>query len=119
MVNKICLVIKSPPYGSGRAAEGLRLATALIAMNVMPHILFIDDGVYCLLKNQNPEAAGLTSFGERLKTLADLAGLHAARDSIAERELKPSDLDENYNVKTLSLDETAELISQDEAAITF
>ena len=119
MVNKILLIIKSPPYGSGRAAEGLRVATAMIAMDLMPQILFIDDGVYCLLKNQKPEAAGLTSFGERLKTIADLVGLYAASDSITERKLKHSDLDENYNVKTLSLDETAELISQDEAAITF
>jgi len=118
-VKKILLVIKSPPYGSGRAVEGFRMATAMIAMDVLPQILFIDDGVYCLVKNQKPEAAGLVSFGERLKTLADLVGLYASSDSMNRRKLKQSDLDENYNVKPVSFDETAKLISQNETTITF
>jgi len=119
MVKKILLIVKSPPYGGGRAAEGLRTATAMIAMDVLPKILFIDDGVYCLLKNQTPQAAGLASFGERLKTLADLVGLYAASDSMIHRKLKQTDIDENYKVKTLSLDETAQMISQNETTITF
>ena len=119
MVTKILVVIKSPPYGSGRAAEGFRMATAMIAMDVLPQILFIDDGVYCLVRNQKPEAAGLVSFGERLKTLADLVGLYTVSDFLSQRKLKSSDLDENYNVKTISLDETAKMISQNETVITF
>jgi len=119
MVTKVLLVIKSPPYGSGMAVEGLRMATAMIAMDVMPEILFIDDGVYCLLKNQKPEAIGLGSFGERLKTLSDLIGLYAASDSITKRKLRQSDINENYKVKTLTMDETVKLILQNEAAITF
>ena len=119
MVTKILLVIKSPLYGSGRAAESFRMATAMIAMDVLPQILFIDDGVYCLVRNQKPEAAGLVSFGERLKTLADLVGLYAVSDSLSQRKLKSSDLDENYNVKTISFAETAKMISQNETVITF
>jgi len=119
LVRKILLVIKSPPYGSGRAAEGFRMATAMIAMDVLPQILFVDDGVYCLVRNQTPEVAGLTSFGERLKTLADLVGLNAVSDSLVQRRLKQGDLDENYTVKTLSLDEAAGLISQNETIISF
>jgi len=119
MVNKILLVIKTPPYGSERAAEGFRIATAMIAMDMLPKILFIDDGVYCLVRNQKPEAAGLTSFGERLKTLADLVGLHAVSDSMVKRNLRNTDFDETYNVKTISLNEAAELIAENEVAITF
>ena len=118
LTTKILLIIKSPPYGSGRAAEGFRVATAMIAMDVLPQILFIEDGVYCLVKDQKPEAAGLVSFGERLKTLADLIGLYAVSDSLSQRKLKPSDLDD-YNTKTILLEETAKLISQNEAIITF
>jgi len=119
MVRKILLVIKSPPYGSGRAAEGFRMATAMIAMDVLPQILFIDDGVYCLVRDQKPESAGLTSFWERLKTLADLVGLHAVSDSMVKRNLRRSDFDPAYNVKTMSLNEAAELITQNEMVITF
>ena len=118
-MNKIVLVVKSSPYGSGRAAEAFRMATAMIAMDVLPQILFVDDGVYCLLKSQKPEDAGFASFMERLKTLADLVGLNALLDSLFQRKLKPNDLEENFNVKTLSITEVAELISQNEAVITF
>lgn len=101
------------------AAEGLRMATAMIAMDVMPQILFTDDGVYCLLKTQEPQVAGLISFRERLKTLTDLVGLHAASTSLTTRRLKRSDLDDNYNVKSLSSKETIQMISQNRATLTF
>ena len=119
MANKILLVFKNSPYGSGTVAEGLRIATAMIAMDVLPQIMFIDDGVYCLVRKQKPEVAGLASFGERLKTLADLVGICACSNSLNRRKLKQSDLDENYNTKFLSLDEATELIKQNETIITF
>jgi len=119
MPKKILLIVKSSPYGSVRATEGFRIATAMIAMDVLPQLLFIDDGVYCLLKNQKPEAAGLNSLSERLKTLADLIGLHVVSDSMVKRKLGKSDFDETYNVKTLSLNEATELIAENEAVITF
>jgi len=119
MPTKILLVIKSSPYGSLMATEGFRIATAMIAMDVLPQLLFIDDGVYCLLKNQRPKVAGLNSYYERLKTLADLVGLYAVRDSMAKRNLKIIDLDESFNVKLLSIDETAKLIMENETVIAF
>jgi len=119
MPRKILFVVKSSPYGSLMAAEGFRIATAMIAMDVLPHLLFIDDGVYCLLKNQRPEAAGLESYYERLKTLADLVGLYAVRDSVAKRDLKAIDFDESFNVKLLAIDKAAKLIMENETVIAF
>jgi tRNA 2-thiouridine synthesizing protein C len=119
MISKVLLVIKSPPYGNSRASEGFRMATAMIAMDVLPQILFVEDGVYCLVRNQKAEAVGLTTFDERLTTLADLVGLQAFSDSLFQRKLKDSDLDPSYKVKTLSINEAAELIAQNEAVITF
>jgi len=119
MPKKMLLIVKSSPYGSVRATEGFRIATAMIAMDVLPQLLFIDDGVYCLLKNQKPDAAGLNSFAERLKTLADLVGLRAVSDSMVKRNLRISDFDETYNVKTVSIGEAAELIAENEVVITF
>jgi tRNA 2-thiouridine synthesizing protein C len=119
MPRKILLVVKSPPYGSVLAAECFRIATAMIAMDVLPQMLFIDDGVYCLLKGQNPGQAGLRSFRERLKTLADLIGLYVAEDSLHRRNLKKTDLDENYNLKTVSMEEVTKLFLENETVITF
>ncbi|UCD26854.1 MAG: DsrE family protein [Candidatus Bathyarchaeota archaeon] len=119
MLRKVLLVVKSSPYGHLMAAEGFRIATAMIAMDVLPQLLFIDDGVYCLLKNQRPEAAGLNSHYERLKTLAVLVGLSAERNSMVKRDLRISDFDESFNVKLMSIDEAAKLIMKNETTITF
>lgn len=119
MPSAVLLVIKSPLYGSGRAGECLRVATAMIAMDVLPRILFVDEGVYCLLKNQAPEAVGLASLGERLKAIADLIGIHVLSDSLAIRNLKQDDLESNYNVKALTLDEAVNLFAQSNSVITF
>lgn len=115
----VLLVIKSPFYGSGKAGEGLRVATAMIAMDVLPQILFVDEGVYCLLKNQAPEAVGLASLGERLKAIADLIGVIVLADSLAMRNLKQDDLESDYNVKALTLDEAVNLFAQSKTVITF
>jgi len=119
MISKILLVIKSPPYGNSRASEGFRMATAMIAMDVLPQILFVEDGVYCLVKNQKAEAVGIASFTERLRTLADLVGLHAFSDSLFQRKLELNDLEENFKVKILAVGEATELIAQNETVITF
>lgn len=119
MPRKTLLVIKSPPYGSVLAAECFRIATAMIAMDVLPQMLFIDDGVYCLLKGQTPEQEGLKSFYERLKTLADLVGLYVAEHSLKERNLKKTDLNESFNLKAVSMEEMTDLFLGNETVITF
>lgn len=119
MTKKILLVVKSPPYGSLKAAECFRMAVAMIAMDVLPQLLFMDDGVYCLLKGQKPEAAGLTSHQEHLRAIADLVGLHVLSVSMVKRKLRANDFDENYKVKLLSIREAAELMTENEAILTF
>jgi tRNA 2-thiouridine synthesizing protein C len=119
MPKKVLFVVKSSPYGSVLAAECFRMATALIAMDVLPQILFIDDGVYCLLKEQKPETAGLSSFDERLKTLADLVGLYVEEYSLHKRNLGKADLDENYNLKIISKEEATSLFLENETVMTF
>jgi len=101
------------------ASEGLRIATALIAMDILPQLIFIDDGVYCLVKNQKTEAAGLNSFYDRLKTLADLVGLYVTKDSLGKRNLEIEDLDKTYNAKAISLTKAAKLIAENEVTIAF
>ena len=91
----------------------------MIAMDVLPQILFVDDGVYCLLMKQELESADPTSIKERLKTLSDLVGLHAFSDSLAQRKLGQEDFDADLNVKIQSLEETARMVSQGNAVLSF
>ncbi len=119
MPKNVLLVIRSSPYGSLRATEGFRIATAMIAMDVLPQLLFIDDGVYCLIRHQRVETAGLESYHERLKTLADLVGLHIVKESMMERNLEITNLDENFQLKIITLDEATELFIENASVIAF
>ena len=119
MPKKILLVIKSPPYGSSRASEGFRIATAMIAMDVLPRLLFIDDGIYCLIKNQKPDSADPDLHYERLKTLADLVELYAVKESIAKRRLELPDLDDSLHVKMVDFDKATEQFIESESVLTF
>ena len=118
MVKKILLVIKTRPDQSSKAAEGFRMTTAMIAMNVLPQVLFADDGVYWLVKKQKAEV-GLASSTERLKTISDLVGVHVLSDSLVQRRLELDNLEESYNAKSLSLDEASQLLAQNDTVITF
>ena len=119
MVNKILVVIKSCTRESSRAAEGFRMTTAMIAMNVLPQVLFADEGVYWLIKKQTPEVASAASLRERLKTISDLVGVHVLSDALIQRKLERDDLEGSYNAKSLSLDEASQLLAQNDAVITF
>jgi sulfur relay (sulfurtransferase) DsrF/TusC family protein len=116
MVNKILLVFKGAPQEG--VAEGLRVATAMVAMDVLPQLLFVDDGVYWLVKKKLDQLEN-PSVKERLQTISDLVGLQVLSDSLAQRKLKPNDTDEGLNAKILSLDEAAELVLQTDAVIAF
>ena len=118
-MNTILLVVKGSPQEEDRVAEGFRMATAMIAMDVLPQILFVDDGVFWLVKKKLGEPANPSLVKERLKTISDLVGVHVLSDSLAQRKLKPNDLDERYNARNLSLGEATELITQNDAVITF
>jgi sulfur relay (sulfurtransferase) DsrF/TusC family protein len=117
MVNKILLVFRGPPQEEG-VAEGFRVATAMVAMDVLPQLLFVDDGVYWLVRKKLDQLEN-TSVKGRLQTISDLVGLQVLSDSLAQRKLKSNDTDEGLNAKFLSLDEAAELVLQNDAVIAF
>ena len=117
IVNKILLVFKGSPQEEG-VAEGFRVATAMIAMDVLPQLLFVDDGVFWLVKKKLDQLEN-PSVKERLQTISDLVGLQVLSDSLAQRKLKPNDTDEGLDAKVLSLDEAAELILYNDAVIAF
>jgi len=117
IVNKILLVFKGSPQEEG-VAEGFRVATAMIAMDVLPQLLFVDDGVFWLVKKKLDQLEN-PSVKERLQTISDLVGLQVLSDSLAQRKLKPNDTDEGLYAKVLSLDEAAQLVLQNDAVIAF
>jgi len=71
------IIIKSGPEEGLKAGEGLRLVAAMLGMDHIPIIVFMKEGVRCLLRGAYGETGG-----EYLKTAADLAGINVLSDSL-------------------------------------
>ena len=101
MTNPILALCRHAPYGSTLAREGLEAILACAAMDQVPEVLFINDGVYQLLP-QNPEAIAEKSLQRNLQALpmfgvetvyvcrksAEKRGLAAEQVNIAGAEVK-------------------------------
>ncbi|MEM2869234.1 MAG: DsrE family protein [Thermoplasmata archaeon] len=66
------LLFRRPPYGSVYPAEGLRVAKAILAFQVCLRVVFIEDGVYNLVRGQG---GGELGFGDLGAAFAELSGM--------------------------------------------
>lgn len=67
---KIACIQRRAPHGSVFAAEGLDLALVAATFEHRVTLVFMDDGVFQLLKNQAPEQAfGMRDFCRALRAL--------------------------------------------------
>jgi sulfur relay (sulfurtransferase) DsrF/TusC family protein len=107
MTKEVTIILRSPPSTSSKVLETLRIAVAMVGMDMMPNILFCCEGVYCLLKGEKS-----AEYAEHLRSIADLAGIHVLSNSLEERRLTPSDLDKTLAPKIVSLEEASQLISK-------
>lgn len=87
-------ISRTAPYGSNRPKMSLDAALATAVFEQEVNYLFIDDGVYQLMANQNGEPIQAKTLGNALETL-ELYGINEVcvdNDSLQARNLEPSDL---------------------------
>jgi tRNA 2-thiouridine synthesizing protein C len=85
---------RSAPYGSDHAQLCLDMALASAVFEQQVNYVFLDDGVYQLLKDQNAESIGAKTLGNALETL-ELYGIETVlvdAFSLAQRGLSTADL---------------------------
>lgn len=95
LVQKTCLFInRRSPYGSTHATEALDMAYALSAFEHKVSLLFMDDGVLQLMRDQQTADIGLKNFSPNFKAWDDYEIQHIYVDEIAllERDIQVSDL---------------------------
>lgn len=113
-MKRFLVVTRAAPYGSvsAREATDLALATALFDQSVA--LLFIDDGVFQLLKDQNPKEIRQKNVNaiHQALPLYDVDQLFVCEASLAARGLKTSDLAQPVKVMD-ALDLKALLAEQD------
>jgi sulfur relay (sulfurtransferase) DsrF/TusC family protein len=95
--------------------EALRFCAAILGMDEKPYIVFIDEGVNCLLQN----AIFDQFLVEYLQTAADLAGVYALDDSLREQNISKDILDPALDVAVVDILELSDMVVECTTVTTF
>lgn len=94
VVKKFMYLNRKAPYGTIYAWESLEVVLIGAAFDQEVSLLFLDDGVYQLVKGQNTAAIGMKNFSPTYRTLGDyeVKNIYVDRDSLEARGLTEDDL---------------------------
>ena len=99
------LIMRKRLIPGSRAEEGLRLSAAMLGMDYMPNMVFVDDGVEILL----PDALYKNNLKDYLTVMSDMAGVYVLKESLEWKELSAEDLDTDIDITFIDFDELAEM----------
>lgn len=117
-INNVLLIITKPPYGFEDCFSGLYIAIACLNSRLRCIILFIGDGAYVTISNQNPEKISMPSVADLIYTLLPESELYVHKESLQERKIPESRIIKG--IKPVDEDELAKIIlKQGEVIITF
>ena len=120
MIKSIVIICEDSPFGKNSVIESIRMATGLLAVGDLDNcqVIFMEDAVYFLNKNLNPEALNVDPFSNimRLIELSDLE-VYVHDKALDSAGLEQSDLISYENLKIVSNEEISQLII--EANMTF
>lgn len=94
MKKKILLISRHAPYGQSIGKEAIDVALAAAVYDQNLSILFMDDGVFQLLKDQNAENIAQKNFASMLSALPfyDIENIYVHFESLEQRNIKPDEL---------------------------
>ncbi len=110
---KVLILIKMKPWGTVFNFEGWRAAVGMFGMDHEPTLLFIDDGVYALLKSM--EQRPIKMFKSTYESFDGV--ICASGRSLEERKISPEEIIDG--VKILSQEELGKAFEENEVIVTF
>jgi len=118
-MKKFMFVNRKPPYGSIHALESLEVVLIAATFDQDVSLVFLDDGVYELVKGQDTKATGIKNHSKTYRALEgyDVEKLYVERESLEARGLAESDL--MVDVQVLSSAEMAELMASQDVVLSF
>ncbi|EEV24746.1 possible sulfur oxidation protein DsrF [Actinobacillus minor 202] len=122
MKYKLAILFTHPPFGSASSREGLDalLAASAFCQEEEILILFLNDGVFNLLKNQQPaeilQKDHIATF--KLIELYDLTECFVCQESVAARKLENAEWIFS-DIRWCSRDEMFAKLQQAEKVLTF
>jgi tRNA 2-thiouridine synthesizing protein C len=118
-MKKFMFVNRKPPYGTIYALESLEVVLIAATFDQDVSLVFVDDGVYELVKGQNSKAVGIKNFSPTYRALEgyDVEKLYVERESLEARGLTEDDL--LVPVQVLRSADMAALMAQQDVVLSF
>jgi len=118
-VKKFMFVNRKAPYGTIYALESLEVVLITATFDQDVSLVFIDDGVYELVKGQQPKGIGIKNFSPSYRALDgyDVEKLYVDHASLEQRGLSEADL--LVPVQMLDTAEMGALMQQQDVILNF
>lgn len=119
VVKKFLYVNRRAPHGSIYALESLETVLIGAAFDQDVSMLFIDDGVYQLKKDQQPDGLEFKNFSKTYRALEmyDVEKLFVEKESLQERGLSVDDL--LVDIEVVDRAAVNDLISSQDVVMSF
>lgn len=116
---KLMYVNRRAPYGTIYAWEALEVVLIGAAFDQDVSVVFMDDGVFQLKKDQHPQGIGMKNFSRAYKALEmyDVEKVYVERESLHLRGLEAEQL--MVPVELLSGGEIGELMTEQDVVLNF
>jgi tRNA 2-thiouridine synthesizing protein C len=94
VVKKFLYLNRKAPYGTIYAWESLEVVLIGAAFDQEVRLMFVDDGVYQLVKGQDTTGIGMKNFSPTYRTLGDyeVKSIYVDKESLEARGLTQDDL---------------------------
>lgn len=118
VVKRFMYVNRKPPYGTIYALECLEVVLIAAAFDQDVSVVFVDDGVFQLKKNQDTTAIGMKNFSNTYRALDDydVEKIYVEKESLEQRGLTEDDL--IIEVEVLSTDNLRDIMAQQDVVIS-
>ena len=118
-IKKFMYVNRKAPYGTVYALEGLEVVLITAAFDQDVCLVFVDDGVFQIKKDQETTGINMKNFSPIYRALEgyDVEKVYAEKESLESRGLSEDDL--VIPVEILSSAEISELMDAQDVIVTF
>ena len=118
-IKKFMFVNRKAPYGTIYALESLEVVLITATFDQDVSLVFIDDGVYELVKGQQTKGIGVKNFSPSYRALDgyDVEKLYVDRSSLEQRGLTEEDL--LVPVEVFDAQKMGQLMAQQDVILSF
>ena len=118
VVKRFMYVNRKAPYGTIYALECLEVVLVAAAFDQDVSVVFVDDSVYQLKKNQDTVAIGMKNFSKTYRALDDydVEKIYVEQESLDARGLSAEDL--IIPVEVVAADNLREIMAQQDVVIS-